>query len=73
MIKTNQKVVTPIGEGIAQGSFHITDGSGNLIAAGVGVRLPVNDVTKKQMNKSHCLTPRANVSGIWVFAESELK
>ncbi len=73
MIKTNQKVTTPIGEGVAQGSFQITDSSGHLIVAGVGVRLPVDDVTKKQMNKSNCLTPRANVSGLWVFSESELK
>lgn len=73
MINTNQKVNTPIGEGTAQGSFHITDANGHLIVAGVGVRLPVNDVTRKQLNKSNCVTPRANVSGLWVFSESELK
>jgi len=72
MIVTNAKVVTPLGEGVVQGAFQILDGHGNEIARGVGVRLPVNDVTKVEMQKSYCLTPHAHINGLWVFNESEL-
>jgi hypothetical protein len=73
MIRTNQQVITPIGAGITQGAFAITDANGKPIVSGVGVRLPINELTKPTMNKSNCLTPHATVSGLWVFQESELK
>ena len=73
MIKTNQKVITPIGDGVVQGGFEITDSAGNLIVAGVGVRLPVNDVTKSHLKKRYCITPKSELSALFVFPESELK
>jgi hypothetical protein len=73
MIYVNQKVVTPIGTGTVQGGFVIRDAAGHLVTSGVGVRLPVNETTQALLKRSNCITPGANVSGIWVFQESELK
>ncbi len=70
---TNAKVSTPLGVGVAQGPFAVVDGDGNLAAAGVLVRLPVNDVTVKALKESNCMTPRAQVSGLWVFRLSEIQ
>jgi hypothetical protein len=68
----NAKVKTPFGEGLAQGSFAVMSGSEQVVR-GLIVRLPVNDVTRKQLNQLNCLTPRAQVSGLWVFQAGELK
>ena len=69
----NQKIRTPLGEGIVQGFFAVHDGNNDKAAVGVAVRLPVNDVTRPELNKSNCLTPMAVFSGVWVFSEEVLK
>ena len=71
-IGTNQKVRTPLGEGIAQGLFAVTSEAG-FVASGVIVRLPVDEVTRRELRKSNCITPRAQVSGLWVFDVKDLK
>jgi hypothetical protein len=70
---TNQLVKTPLGKGIEQGRFVILDGHNDLAAVGVLVRLPINDLTRPEMNKSNCMTPHAQSSGLWVFQGSEIK
>lgn len=69
----NAKVNTPLGKGIEQGRFVILDGHSELAAVGVLVRLPINDLTRPQMNKSNCITPHARSSGLWVFQGSQVK
>ena len=73
MSRINQTVKTPLGEGHVQGSFEIQDGAGGSIVRAYLVRLPVNDITAPIMKQSHCLTPFAKQTGLWVFRESELK
>jgi len=69
----NQKINTPIGDGITQGQFGIKDANGEEIVSGVMVRLPINETTRSSLTKSNCITPRAIRSGLWVFQESELQ
>jgi hypothetical protein len=70
-MNTNQKVTTPIGEGISQGAFAIRDANGELITHGTLVRMPVNDQTRVHLTQSNCLTPRAQRSALFVFPMSE--
>jgi hypothetical protein len=72
MITTNAKVKTPIGDGIVQGGFAVKDAQGDQVAAAVLVRMPVNDITRAQLSKSHCLTPHASRSALFVFTQGEL-
>ena len=67
-MSTNQNVKTPLGGGVVQGKMMADDGRWKVI-----VRMPINDVTKATMKQAFCLTPRATVSGLWVFAEGEIK
>lgn len=69
---TNQRVKTPLGEGVAQGPFAVVDGNGAEVVRAVLVRLPVNETTVKALKQSNCVTPRASLSGLWVFQEGEL-
>lgn len=71
MIATNQKVNTPIGSGVVQGQFMARADESVIVKA--LVRLPVNDVTRPQLGKAYCLTPRAMKTALFVFTESELK
>jgi len=73
MITVNQKVRTPIGEGVIQGFFAVLDGNNEKAAVGVAVRLPVNDLTRAELHKENCLTPMAVFSGVWVFPEKDLR
>lgn len=73
MLMVNSKVSTPLGQGIIQGAYAVMDGKGEPIVKGAAVRLPINETTRPQLNKSNCLTPKAMKSGLWVFPESELK
>lgn len=68
---TNTKVVTPLGSGVVQGPYTVRDGAGETVVRAVLVRLPVNDMTRPALNRSNCVTPNANESGLWVFAESD--
>jgi hypothetical protein len=67
-IPTNTRVKTPLGVGIAQGRFSNLE---EMISA-VLVRLPINEITKAELNKSYCMTPNALLSGLWVFTENEV-
>lgn len=71
-IAINQKVSTPLGQGVAQGLFAVLAESGPVVG-GVIVRLPINDETRRELSKSNCLTPRAQLSGLWVFDLKDLK
>lgn len=73
MITTNMKIKTPLGEGTMQAPFAVKDAQGEHVVRGALVRLPINDVTRPHLNKSNCLTPHAQISGLWVFQESELQ
>lgn len=73
MITTNMKIKTPLGEGTMQAPFAVKDAQGENVVRGALVRLPINDVTRPHLNKSNCLTPHAQISGLWVFQESELQ
>lgn len=71
--KCNQAVVTPLGAGTVLAPFAVEAADGSLISQGVAVRLPVDETTQKALKQSNCLTPTAKLSGLWVFAESELQ
>lgn len=71
--QTNQKVTTPLGVGVVQAPFAVLAANGEHVVSGFAVRLPVNDETRPHLNKSNCLTPHAEATGLWVFQESELK
>lgn len=72
-VQTNQKVTTPLGVRMVQGRFAIVDANEQHVTTAVLVRLPINDVTRAEMSKSYCLTPRAVESGLWVFSSEDLK
>lgn len=73
MFAKNSTVTTPLGVGVVQGHFEVTAmRDGAVVAVGVLVRLPVNDITRGEMKKANCLTPRAEVSGLWVFEAEAL-
>lgn len=72
-MSTNQQVDTPIGKGFVQGGFLVVDGNQQVVTHAVLVRLPINDVTRGEMNKSNCLTPRATLNGLWIFSSKDLK
>ena len=61
-IAVNQTVTTPLGKGVVQGRHSETEWL---------VRLPINEVTQPHLRKSE--TPRATLSGLWIFSEKELK
>lgn len=63
---TNNKVRTPLGEGVVQGNFSASDAEPRLL-----VRMPVNETTKTALRLANCLTPKAAKSGLWIFRVSE--
>ena len=71
-VMTNRKVKTPLGDGVVQGRFAIRDGNGGSVENAILVRLPINEVTRETLHRSNCITPNAEASGLWVFAESEI-
>jgi hypothetical protein len=70
VVMTNSRVRTPLGVGIVQGAFTVT--AGNDAVVGVLVRLPINETTRPCLSQSNCMTPRAEISGLWVFEAKEL-
>lgn len=73
MIVVNSKVITPLGQGTVNGAYAVMDATGEPIVKGVVVRLPVNDVTRRELTKSNCVTPTASLNGLWIFQEGEIK
>ncbi len=69
----NQMVDTPLGQGRLQGRFAVRDAHGELVTTSMLVRLPIDDITRSHLNQSNCLTPRARLSGLWVFQGSEVR
>ncbi|MDL1909729.1 hypothetical protein FBQ81_03395 [Chloroflexi bacterium CFX6] len=65
--RTNEKVKTPFGEGICQGRYVETD------FADVLVRITITEENAHLLGSTKCLTPNANVSALFVFAESEVE
>jgi len=72
-LTTNTRVSTPYGVGYVHAPFAVQNDKGETVVRGVLVRLPIDDTTRKHLNRSNCVTPRATLSGLWVFQESELK
>lgn len=72
-MNANQSVKTPLGAGVVQGRFAVLYGGQAVVTDAVIVRLPINDSTRPTMKQSSCLTPRAEQSGLWVFAEEDVK
>lgn len=62
--QTNQKVKTPIGEGVFDGWWGSKDQA--------IVRLPVNQETETHLHDENCLTPRATRQALFSFPTSEL-
>jgi len=71
-MRINQPVITPLGEGVYQGSFNQPH-SGDTVEPVALVRLRVNDQTAPHLRDSNCLTPKASGSGLWTFKEGELQ
>jgi len=63
----NQKVDTPLGQGIEQGKFAVTNGAGMVVAVHKLVRFTLNDVTAKHLRDTNCLTPNAIRSALFHF------
>ena len=64
----NQKVTTPIGDGVYQGDF-TRAGADDAEAL---VRMPVNEQTGPHLKDSNCLTPRARFTALFSFKASEM-
>lgn len=65
--KFNQSVRTPFGQGRCGGTVKHDELVLYLI------RMPITDTTKLHRYDSNCLTPGAQLSGLWVFQKSELQ
>ncbi len=65
--RTNQPVMTPLGQGVAQSPIILVGGNARYL-----VRLPVNEQTMPHLHDVNCITPRAEQSGLWCFGEDEL-
>lgn len=63
----NQSVLTPLGKGTFSGCMKNGPHTSYL------VRLPVNDQTKEHLRDWNCVTPRAQLSGLWRFQKGELQ
>lgn len=72
-VQINQMVKTPIGVGRVVGLLTVLDMNGTDVSHGVAVRLPIDEVTRKELKKDYCITPRAVKSGVWNFTESQLE
>jgi hypothetical protein len=68
----NQTVETPIGKGVVQGRYAITDG-GMIVAIRPLVRLVINDATVEHLSDPNCLTPRATGSALFTFTDEEVR
>lgn len=68
----NQQVKTPLGVGVFEAVFAVQAEDKSLVTVGAMVRLPINQVTEKALNASNCLTPKAEVNGLWVFKAGEV-
>jgi len=58
-------VKTPLGPGVFQQGRIYAGSETRLI-----VRLPVNDKTTPHLKDENCLTPHAQISGMWWFPEA---
>lgn len=66
-VVTNQAVITPLGNGTVQAPRFGDSGF-------VLVRLPLNDITRAQLNQEKCVTPKASqLSALFIFPKSELQ
>ena len=74
MVATNNKVKTPIGDGVCQGGFSASAGDGNsqLDEKRVLVRIDLTEENRHLLGRSNCMTPHARESALFVFVESEL-
>jgi hypothetical protein len=62
--RINQKVSTPLGDGMIEGPY----GDDHWV-----VRVKITEVSAKALKRSNCLTPQAVISGLWVFEGRDLK
>jgi hypothetical protein len=67
----NVKLHTPLGIGTFQG-FMPTLQNGVPVRKML-VRLPINPTTEPHRNDPNCLTRKAAGSGLWLFAQGEVK
>ena len=64
----NQRVKTPIGDGIYQGMYRAVMSS----VVKHLVRLPVNEQTVQHLQDESCVTPRATHQALFAFTPREL-
>ena len=69
----NQKVITPLGTGMAFGIFHLKDAHQESVGQRVVVRLKVDETTRPHLAKANCLTPRATASAVFTFGLDEVE
>lgn len=62
-----QKVDTPLGRGIVQGRYALTDGNGAVVEVRQLVRIVINDETVQHLSDGNCLTPKATSSALFTF------
>lgn len=68
----NQTVRTPLGKGVVQGRYAVTDGNGTIVAVRQLVRIVINDETVKHLGDENCLTPRASREALFTFKMEEI-
>ncbi len=73
VINTNSKVKTHLGYGICQGHFAAKDNRSQPAEESVLVRIPITEENQHLLGSSNCLTPRAQQSALFVFAEGEIQ
>ena len=73
VIITNSKVKTPLGDGICQGHFAARDNNSQPAEERVLVRIPITEENQHLLGSSNCITPHAQQSALFVFAEGEIQ
>ena len=65
------KLETPLGIGTFQGWMSVLVNGVTVNKA--MIRLPINATTEPHRKDANCLTKGATASGLWIFAQSEVK
>lgn len=66
-VQINQKVKTPIGEGVVQGRY-LKSGEDEAVL----VRIVITEENRHLLGSPSCMTPRAYASALFVLKESEV-
>ena len=69
-MKINERIHTPLGLGVVQGQLSTVNPKDET--ARVIVRVKLTESIRARLADANCLTPRAQISGLWTFTPQEL-